>query len=74
MVHRKGKSTSLAPSLGDGAVNVGDDHLVIPFPQIDGGCAAARALVLGGHAEDYIIGPFLQVQSTLKSGRRGGVQ
>lgn len=48
-------------SLGDGAVYVRDDHLVIPVPQVDGGFATAGALVLGSHAEDHIVSSFIQV-------------
>lgn len=52
-------------SRGDGAIDVRDDHLVVPLPQVDGGSTAAGALVLGGHAEDHFIGTFLQVQAPL---------
>lgn len=48
-------------SLGDGAIYVRDDHLVIPIPQVDGGFATAGALVLGRHTEDHIVSSFVQV-------------
>lgn len=51
--------------LGDGAVNVRDDHFVIPVPQIDGALAAARALVLGRDAKRHIIRSLLQFQAGL---------
>ena len=53
------------PLLGDGAVNVRDHHLVVPVPQVDGGLAAARALVLSCHAERHLVGAVLQVQPSL---------
>lgn len=52
-------------SLGDGAIYVRDDHLVIPVPQVDGGFATAGALVLGSHTEDHIVSSFMQVQTSL---------
>lgn len=51
--------------LGDGSINIRDDDLVVPVPQIDGALAAARALVLCGDAERHIIGPFLQFEASL---------
>lgn len=39
----------------DGAINIRNDYLVIPVPQINGALTAACALVLGGDAEDHII-------------------
>lgn len=51
--------------LGDGSIDIGDDDLVVPVPQIDGALAAARALVLCGDAERHIIGPFLQFEAGL---------
>lgn len=51
--------------LGDGAVDVGDDNLVVPVPQIDGALAAARALVLGCDAKRHIVRSFLQFQAGL---------
>lgn len=56
-------------SLGNGPVDVRDDHLVVPLPQVDGGPAPAGALVLGGHTEDHVIGTFLQVQAPLGPGK-----
>lgn len=52
-------------SLGDGAIDVGDDDAVVPVPQVDGGLAATGALVLSGHAEHNLVGPLPQVQPLL---------
>lgn len=41
--------------LGDGAVDVRDDDLVVPVPQVDGALAATCPLVLSGDAEGDII-------------------
>ena len=51
--------------LGDGAVDVGDDDLVVPVPQVDGALTAAGALVLCGDAEGDVIRTLLQVQTGL---------
>ena len=64
-------------SPSDGPIDVRDDHLVVPVPQVDGALAAARALVLRGDAEHHIVGAILQLQAFLKdrssvsSGGRG---
>jgi len=52
--------------LGDGAVDVGDDDLVVPAPQVDGALAAARPLVLRGGAEGDVIRPLSQLQAGLQ--------
>lgn len=43
---------------GDGAIDVRDDDLVIPVPQVDGSLAATRALVLSGDAEHHVVRAF----------------
>lgn len=55
----------MADQLCDGAVDVGDDDLVVPVPQGDGAHAAARALVLGGDAEGDVVEPLPQLQAGL---------
>lgn len=56
---------------GDGAVNVRNDNLIIPSPQVNGALTPTSALVLCGDTEDDIIGSFLQVQTPLgDSGQR----
>lgn len=52
--------------LGDGAIDVRDDDLVVPVPQVDGALAATRPLILGGYAEGDIIRPLSQLQTGLK--------
>lgn len=56
-----GQNVAQSIRLGDGAIYVRDDHLVIPIPQVDGGFATAGALVLGRHTEDHIVSSFVQV-------------
>lgn len=51
--------------LGDGAINVRDDNLVVPVPQIDGAFAATCALVLSGDAKCHIIRSLLQFEAGL---------
>ena len=51
---------------GDGSVNVGDDHLIVPVPQVDGALAATRALILRGDAEYHVVGAVLQLEAFLK--------
>lgn len=53
--------------LGDGAVDVGDDHLVLPAPQVDGALAATRPLVLGGDTEGDVVGSVSQLQFGLRT-------
>lgn len=55
----------MADQLCDGAVDVGNDDLIVPVPQVDGAHAAARALVLGGDAEGDIVESFPQLQAGL---------
>lgn len=57
----------LCPLPCDGSIYVGDNNLVVPAPEIDGAIAAARALVLRGHAEHYFIRTFLQLQGSLQT-------
>lgn len=52
---------------GDGSINVRDDYLVVPAPQVDGAVAAAGALILGGDAEHHVVGTLLQLQSHLST-------
>lgn len=64
-------NTEEGPLLGDGPIDIGDHHLVVPIPQVDGGLTATRALVLSGHTEHHLIGAILQVQSLLqREGRK----
>jgi len=42
-------------ALCDGSIDVRDDDLVVPVPQVDGALAAARSLVLSGYAEGDIV-------------------
>lgn len=56
---------------GDGPVDVRNDDFVVPVPQVDGALAAARALVLCGHAKDHVVGAVLQLQAFLKNMSRG---
>lgn len=53
------RCASLKYLLCNGAVDVRNDDLVIPVPQVDSAITAACALVLGGYAEGDIIGPLL---------------
>lgn len=53
------------PVLGDGAIYVGDDDLVIPVPQVDGALAATRSLILSGYAECDVIWSISQLQASL---------
>ena len=53
-------------SPSDGPINVRDDHLVVPVPQVDGALAAARALVLRGDTEHHVVRAVLQLQAFLK--------
>lgn len=50
---------------GDGSIYVWDDDLVVPVPEVDGALTATGSLVLGGHAEDDIIGTILQLEGHL---------
>lgn len=51
--------------LGNSSIDVRNDNLVIPVPQVDGTLAAARALVLSGDAEDDVIGALSELQTGL---------
>lgn len=51
----------------DGSVNVGDDDLVVPAPEIDCAVAAAGTLILGGDAEHNVIRTLLQLQTHLST-------
>lgn len=51
----------------DGSVDVRNDHFIVPVPQIDGAFTATGALILGGDAEDDVIGAILQLQAFLKN-------
>lgn len=64
----RGARGEKSPLLGDGAVDVRDHHLVVPVPQVDGGLTAARALVLGCHAERHLVRTILQIQPSLGAG------
>lgn len=52
---------------GDGSINVRDDYLVVPAPQIDCAVAAAGPLILGGDAEHHVVRTLLQLQSHLST-------
>lgn len=60
------EDVSIFPILGDGPIDVRDDDLVVPVPQVDGPGAAARSLVLSGYAEGHIIWPLSQLQTGLR--------
>lgn len=51
----------------DGSVNVRDDDLVVPAPEIDCAVAAAGTLILGGDAEHNVIRTLLQLQTHLST-------
>lgn len=51
-------SVYLFPILGDGPIDVRNDDLVVPVPQVDGPCTATRSLVLSGYAKGHIIWPL----------------
>lgn len=55
----------ICPILGDGSIDVRDDDLVIPAPQVDGALAATRSLVLSGYAERDVIWSVSQFQAGL---------
>ena len=52
-------------SLGDGAVDVGDDDLVVVPPAEHVALAARGALVGRGHAEHHLVHALAQVQLLL---------
>lgn len=52
---------------GDGSINVRDDYLVVPAPQVDCAVAAAGTLILGGDAEHNVVRTLLQLQSHLST-------
>lgn len=51
--------------LGYCPVNVGNDDLVVPVPQVYGPCTAAGALILGCDTKHDIIWAILEVQFRL---------
>lgn len=51
--------------LCDGPVDVRNDDLVVPVPQVDGALAATRPLVLSGYAKGDIIGSISELQAGL---------
>lgn len=59
------KQAQCAYLLGDGAIDVRDDDLVVPVPQVDGALAATRSLVLSGYAEGDVIRSISQPQTRL---------
>lgn len=52
--------------LGDGAIDVRDDDLVVPVPQVDGSFAATGSLVLSGYAERDVVWAVSQLQAGLQ--------
>ena len=52
--------------LGDGAVDIGYDNLIVPVPQVDMGGAPRCALVLRRHREGNLINAVAQVQLFLE--------
>lgn len=57
---------------GDGSIYVRDDDLVVPVPEVDGALTPTGALVLGGHAEDDVVGTVLQLERHLCVAERKG--
>lgn len=51
----------------DGSVDVRDDDLVVPAPEIDCAVAAAGTLILGGDTEHNVIRTLLQLQTHLST-------
>lgn len=51
----------------DGSVDVRDDDLVVPAPEIDCAMAAAGTLILGGDTEHNVIRTLLQLQTHLST-------
>jgi hypothetical protein len=57
--------------LGDGAVDVGDDDLVGPLPEVEVAAAAGGALVSRRDAELNLVHAWLQVEAALEGDERG---
>lgn len=52
-------------SPGDGSIDVGDDYLVVPVPEVDGSLTATGSLVLSGHTEHNVVRTVLQLEGHL---------